>query len=158
MKNFILCILITIFSSSVFAGEDKPPNAKSCTDIKTLPLNSGKKINIHGTIIRFTQECWYLPLQEGKKLHVKIDDSEHTAVISIYKPGVKIVYGSGDLSFLSDDENRSNIYKGVTIKEAPEDGEAREVNLKIKDTGNYLMVIGLTRGAGSDFRGVVQMK
>lgn len=159
MKNFIVYIFITIFSSCVVAGEDKPPHAKSCTDIKTLPLNTGKKINFHGNILRYTQECWYLPLQEGKKLHVKISDNEDSAAISIYKPGVNIIYGSGDLSFLSDsDDNPSNTYNGVAIKEAPADGEAREVNSKIKSTGNYLMVISLTKGSSSDFSGFVQMK
>ncbi|WP_241618304.1 hypothetical protein [Rosenbergiella epipactidis] len=159
MKNFIVCILITIFSSYVLAGEDTPPRAKSCTDIKTLPLGDGKKIAFHGSVLRYTQECWYLPLKKGKQLHVEISDNEHSAAIAIYQPGFNIKYGSGDLSFLSDsDINPSNTYDGITIKEAPADGEAREVNSKVKKTGNYLMVIGLSKGAGSDFSGFVQMK
>ncbi|WP_241626346.1 hypothetical protein [Rosenbergiella epipactidis] len=163
MKKIVLPILLAIIYKCAIAGEDKPISEKSCIIIKSLDVGSRGRVYFKGSILRFQQQCWFLPLKAGNKLHIELSDSDGNSALSLYKPGAKVSYGSGDLSLFSENDdgsyrNPANTYTGETIDGASDYDNARKVDTNINASGNYLMVIGLSRGPGSDFQGFVEIE
>lgn len=126
----------------------------SCSNIPQLDLSKNKAITFNGSLLRYGQKCWYLPVKSGQRLRITLDDNNGSSAITVYKPGATIQYGSGN----PQDEDPANYYHGDTIKAAPAYGKARKVDEVVRESGNYLMVVGLTLGAGSEFKGSASVK
>ncbi|MBV4366268.1 hypothetical protein [Erwinia phyllosphaerae] len=147
-KKFVLLTLATaIFSTQLHAEV-------SCRDIPVLKAPQGQEVNFKGNLLRYEQKCWYLPLKSGQRLHINLKDNNGNSALTIYKPGATIKYGSGN----PQDEDPANYYYGDTLKGAPADGETRKVNETVTDSGKYLMVVGLSAGAGSEFSGTLKAR
>lgn len=84
-------------------------------------------------------------------MQITLDDNNGNSAITVYKPGATIKYGSGN----AQDEDPANYYHGSTIKTAPPYGKTRKINEIIQESGNSLMVVGLTLGASSELKGSV---
>lgn len=147
-KKFVLLTLaMAIFSTQSHAEV-------SCSNITELHIANNQQAEFKGNLLRYQQKCWYLPLKSGQRLHVELKDNNGNSAITVYKPGATIKYGSGN----PQDEDPANYYNGDTLKGAPAYGKTRKVDEVVSESGQYLMVVGLSLGAGSEFKGTVQAK
>lgn len=126
----------------------------SCHNIPQLDISKSRAVEFKGSLLRYEQQCWYLPLKAGQRLQISLGDKNGNSAMTVYTPGAKIKYGSGN----PQDEDPANYYYGKTLKTTPADGQARKVNEVVKQSGNYLMVVGLALGAGSEFKGSARLK
>lgn len=126
----------------------------SCRNIPHLAVSKSRAVEFKGSLLRYEQQCWYLPLRSGQRLQLTLNDNNGNSAITVYTPGATIKYGSGN----PQDQDPANYYHGKTIKSAPAYGKARKVDEVIKQSGNYLMIVGLTLGASSEFKGSARLK
>lgn len=145
--RFALATAVVLFSAGLHAEV-------SCRNIPKLDVSKSNTVKFSGSLLRYGQKCWYLPVKAGQRLQITLSDDNDNSAITVYKPGATIKYGSGN----PQDEDPANYYYGKTIKSATADGEARKVDEVVKESGNYLMVVGLALGAGSEFKGSVRVK
>lgn len=71
----------------------------------------------------------------------------------IYKPKAIIKYGTGRI----EDDSPYNEYIGESLKGAPQGGESRHIHERVDVSGNYLLVVGLTRGNYSFFDAILRV-
>lgn len=140
LAAFLMCLSVDLHAEA------------SCRHIPRLDVDKGKLIRFSGNLLRYQQKCWCLPMKTDQHLQITLNDNNGRAAIVVYKPGAIIKYGSGHLQ----DKNPANYYYGETIRTAPAYGTARQVKDEVKGSGNYLMVVGLTSGAGSESKGTVK--
>ncbi|WP_125289656.1 hypothetical protein [Erwinia sp. 198] len=145
-------IVFTMLAAVVFSTQLHAE--VSCRDIPNLKVAKAQEVKFQGNVLRYEQKCWFLPLKSGQRLHVVLKDNNGNSALTIYKPGATIKYGSGN----PQDEDPANYYHGDTLKGAPAWGETRKVDETITKSGKYLMVVGLSSGAGSEFNGKVKVK
>lgn len=146
-KNAMLALTVVLFSAGLHAEV-------SCSTIPKLDIGKNKVTEFSGNLLRYEQKCWYLPMKAGQRLQITLADNNGNSALTIYKPGATIKYGSGN----PQDVDPANYYNGETLKSAPAWGKARKVNEVVNKSGDYLMVVGLSLGAGSEFRGTAKIK
>lgn len=84
---------------------------------------------IEGAVIRGERDRYVIGAAKGQYLSIKVESPENNAVVDVYSPGAQEV-------------DETNI-KGVLL---PNSREARSVALQLPATGQYLLVVGGTRG------------
>ena len=125
----------------------------SCRDIPTIKLSSKHTASFPGNLVRSEQQCFYIPLKAGQIIDLTLKDTNKQSVMIIYKPKAIIKYGTGRI----EDDNPYNEYIGESLKGAPQGGESRHIHERVDVSGNYLLVVGLTRGNYSFFDAILRI-
>lgn len=111
------------------AGCDRP------TPLRFAPGSVGAVVE--GGVPRGTPDCWTLNARAGQLMEARITSTENNAVLSLYPPGWRL---------------RRDHAGGVQVEgkamTAPDSSGTR---LTLPSSGDYLLVIGTTRG-GADYR------
>lgn len=94
---------------------------------------------IENSVIRGERDQYSLTAKAGQKMEVNISAVERNAAFVIYRPGYRV--GKDTDGFLE--------IKGATLKGAGEFDDATVWKGLLPSSGNYLIVVGGTRGSAS---------
>jgi hypothetical protein len=97
------------------------------------------EITLSGGIPRGKRDCYTLPARKGQMLTVEQSDAPDTNIVfQIYQPPWRIV-GSADQMAVGD----------TTLPGTAEGEDARRFSDTLPATGDYLLVVGTSRGSGA---------
>lgn len=145
--------LITTCSLSFIPLLSEADEPLSCRDIPTLNFSARHRASFEDGIIRCEQQCYYIPLKAGETLDITLKDNNDYSAITVYKPGVRIEYGTGNI----EDDKPFNDYIGESLKSTPRGGTTRHSRERVDVSGHYLLVVALARGGASAFKGTVRV-
>jgi hypothetical protein len=125
----------------LLAGLCMPAAAEAaCPPTKPVHFAAGaSKITVSGGIPRGERDCYTLPARKGQMLTVEQSDTPDTNIVfQIYRPPWKVV-GSPD----------QMVVGGTTLPGTAEGEDARRFSGTLPATGDYLLVVGTSRGSGA---------
>jgi hypothetical protein len=115
--------------SALAAGCERP------TPLRFAPGSVGAVVE--GGVPRGAPDCWTLNARAGQLMEARITSTENNAVLSLYPPGWR----------LRRDRSGNTEVEGKAMT-APDSTGTR---VTLPSSGDYLLVIGTTRG-GADYR------
>ena len=112
----------------------------ACPPARPVRFATGaSEITLSGGIPRGERDCYTLPARKGQMLTVEQSDTPDTNVVfQIYQPPWQIV-GSPDQMAVG----------GTTLSGTAEGQDARRFSGTLPATGDYLLVVGTSRGSGA---------
>ena len=114
--------------------------AAACPPARPVRFATGaSEITLSGGIPRGERDCYTLSARKGQMLTVEQSDTPDTnIVLQIYQPPWRIV-GSPDQMAVG----------GTTLPGTAEGEDARRFSGTLPATGDYLLVVGTSRGSGA---------
>jgi hypothetical protein len=129
MLRLTLMLLLAVPLPALAAGCDRP------APLRFAPGSVGAVVE--GGVPRGQPDCWTLNARAGQLMEARIASRENNAVLAIYPPGWRL---RRDRSGLVEVEGK-----------AMAGGDATGTRLTLPSSGDYLLVIGTSRGS-ADYR------
>ena len=131
------CLLLTA-SGGRAATVPAYPN---CVKPAAIHFNHGASdASASGTVLRAEYACYTISARAGQTLRVKAKSAEQNVVFVIYAPGYLLKQASDGPDIT-----------GPTLPGAGDQDEATSLVSKLPRTGQYLFLLGTTRGAGGTY-------
>jgi len=97
---------------------------------------SSSSMEIEQSVVRGERDFFYLTAKVGQKMTVKLSSLENNAVLQIYQPGFEV----------SANKEGGREVKGKCLPGAGETDDATAWKGGLPASGQYLLVVGATRG------------
>src|SRR4051812_14724292 len=119
------------------AGLATPAQAATCPRTAPIAFAAGTSGGtVEGSVIRGERDCWTLRVAEGQTMTVSVAAPEKNAAFAAYLPGWKVAKDADDIVEVT----------GDALDRAAETDEATAWTGRLPRSGNYLIVVGGTRG------------
>jgi hypothetical protein len=99
-------------------------------------VRGGSSALVQGSVIRGESDQYSLTAKAGQKLEVSLNALEKNAAFTVYQPGYKTGRDADGILEI----------KGVTLRGASEGDDAVSWKGDLPSSGNYLILVGPTRG------------
>lgn len=137
-----------ILHSGLAARAETIPDNPNCVKPTAIHFGHGASAaSARGTVVRAEYACYTLGMQAGQTLTVKATSPEDNVVFVAYRPGYSLKQASDGPDIT-----------GPTLEGAGDQDEATSLTGKLPQTGQYLFVLGTTRGAGGSYTIRFQVK
>lgn len=129
MLRLTLLLLLAAPASALAAGCERP------APLRFAPGSVGAVVE--GSVPRGQPDCWTLNARAGQLMEARITSAENSAVLALYPPGWRL--------------RRDRVGEGAIEGKAMTGGDATGTRLTLPSSGDYLLVVGTTRG-GANYR------
>jgi hypothetical protein len=137
---WVACLLGGVESNVAFAADCAHP-----TPIRFA--RSANSATVHGGIVRAEDVCYVLSARAGQHLDATLSSPDENVVFSAYRPGYHVATGSDGADVT-----------GATLPGAGDQDDAAALHVTVPATGNYLFLLGTTRGGGGTYHLRVQVR